>query len=303
VATQLCDAVGVPHILLDHAASRFKAEMTKNLKTNFCADEHAQMPALADYIAGRYRTVYDGIAGDVLSNGLFLDATRLALFEEGRFADLAENIFRSFPMGGGFNHETLVAKLLPPDQYRRFSREAAMSALTAELRRHADAPNPVGSFFFHNRTRREVSLSPLCLFGEAAQVFCPYLDHELYDLLVSLPARMFLSHSFHTETIRQTYPRYAHVPFDNEVIAPRAEAGAHFRRFGRELAWYALTHGRSPYVRYSYLLPRLFKCGLDGKYGETFFSWRFFGPHALYLLQLGAHADPGRRREQGQLDV
>ena len=160
VAAQLCGTLGIPHILLDQPPSRLQAELRNNIKTNFCADEHAQYLALADYVAGRYDCLYDGIGGDVLSNGLFSNATRLALFADGRFKDLAEDLFQAFPIAGGFSHETLLRELLPPHQYRRFNRESAIASLSEELSRHAHAPNPVASFFFRNRTRRRLLWLP-----------------------------------------------------------------------------------------------------------------------------------------------
>ena len=59
--------------------------------------------------------------------------------------------------------------------------------LRAELAKHADAPNPVASFFFWNRTRREVSLIPYGLLRTIPTVHSPFLDHDLYDLMTSLP--------------------------------------------------------------------------------------------------------------------
>ena len=130
---------------------------------------------------------------------------------------------------------------------------------------------------------------PLCMLGKAAQVFCPYLDDDLYDFLASLPADLFLSHTFHTETIRHAYPYSAGIPFDNEVN-PSPSVGisgnGYYRLFGRECLSYALTHGRSRYLRYSYVLPRLLKCALDERYGQTLFSYRCLGSQALYLLHL-----------------
>ncbi len=286
VAAQLCRALGIPHLLLDQPPSRLKAELRNTVKTNFCADEHAQYLALADYVAGRYDYLYDGIGGDVLSNGLFSNATRLACFADGRFKDLAEDLFQAFPIGSRFSHEALLRELLPPHQYRRFSRESAIASLSEELSRHAHAPNPVASFFFGNRTRREVALAPFSILGESVKVLCPYLDHAVHDHLMSLPGHMFLGRSFHTDTIRQTHPTFAQIPFDNEVKVPTPKADGYYRRFGREMAWYSLKNGPSQLVRFSYLLPRLFKAALSAEYGETLFSYRHFGPHALYLLQL-----------------
>jgi hypothetical protein len=254
--------------------------------TNFCTDEHSQMLVIVDYIKGKFSTVYDGIGGDVLSNGLFLDAERLALFDRRRFTELAENLFYSFPIPKWGKHEALLARLLSHKQYRRFGRDVAMSRLINEMVKYADAPNPVGSFMFWNRTRREIALATYCMLGQVANVLCPYLDYDLYDFLASLPASMFLDHKFHTDTIRQAYPRYADIPFEEEVKAPTVLTQGYFRRFGRELARYALAQRSSRLVRYSYLLPRLLRCILDENYGRTMFSYRWLGPYAVYLLQL-----------------
>ncbi len=290
-AAPLCESLNLPHVIIDQPRSRFKTELRKNIETNFCADENWQMPTLVDYLRGKFRSVYDGIAGDVLSNGLFLNETRLALFEKGAFSAFAEDLLHDFPMHSDLDHEEVLAKLLRPDQYRRFSRTLAVDAITEEVSKHADAPNPVGSFFFWNRTRREIALLPFRMLGRVAQVFCPYLDDDLYDFLASLPADLFLSHTFHTDTIRQAYPRYAQVPFDNEVSPSEEITDGYYRLFGRECLSYALAYGRSRYLRYSYILPRLLKCALDERYGETLFSYRCLGSHALYLLHLERFAE------------
>ena len=58
-------------------------------------------------------------------------------------------------------------------------------------------------------------------------VYAPYLDEELWQYLSGLPARMFLNHRFHIDTIARAYPDFADVPY--------AEPGA----------------SRFPYVRYA----------------------------------------------------
>ena len=84
VATEVARAAGVPHVVLPQGGDRFAAEIEKNRRTGFCADEHAWMLPLAAYLRGRVRYAYDGIGGDVLSAGLFLTPERVALAEAGR---------------------------------------------------------------------------------------------------------------------------------------------------------------------------------------------------------------------------
>jgi hypothetical protein len=156
---------------------------------------------LADHLRKEASIVYDGIGGDVLSAGLFLEPEPLTLFEEGRFEELSDYLF-STP-------EWPLRRLLTPQHYRSWSRSVATDHLLDELRKHASAPNPVGSFYFWNGTRREIALVPYAMYRGVDQVLSPYLDHELYDFLAALPARTLLDHSFHTDAIRRAYPRYA----------------------------------------------------------------------------------------------
>src|SRR5262249_32742319 len=285
-AAELSKALNLPHVIVPQPSSRFKSELRKNIKTNFCSDEHAQYLALADYVRGRFRILYDGIGGDVLSNGLFLDETRLRLFEEGDFLALAKSLLTAF-WAPGIDPETVLVKLLSRDRYQRLSRDMAIDSLVTELSQHAQAPNPVASFFFWNRTRREIALAPFRILGDSAQIFCPYLDYDLYDFLTSLPASLFLHHNFHGDTIRRAYPDYARIPFDNEVKSAKEVPGpGYYRRFGWELTLYALARRQSANVRYSYLLPRLLKCIMSTKYGETLFYYQTGCPPPVYLLQL-----------------
>lgn len=204
-ARQLAGRAGVPHAVVRQRECRFAAERRKNLLTNLCSDEHTAFLALAEYLRGRAGVIYDGLAGDVLSAGLFLEETRLASFERGDFEGLALELLGEI--------EVLLRRIVSAAWMRRLSHDRAVARLVTELAAHQDQPNPVGSFFFWNRTRREIALAPTCLFGRAATVYCPYLDPDVYDFLAGLPASLLLDHSFHTRAIARAYPDYADVPY------------------------------------------------------------------------------------------
>ena len=170
--------------------------------------EHAWMMRTADYL-GRIATgIYDGIGGDVLSAGHFLDRHRLNLFEAGRFEELAENIL--FPEG-------YLPRILRPSWYRRLARSLALEQIVLELPRHSAAANPIGSFFFWNRTRRGAGLSAFTQLRRHCQVPAPFLHGAVYSLLAALPVGMFLDHQFHTETINEHYPQFAHLPYEDKT--------------------------------------------------------------------------------------
>src|SRR5207244_9022442 len=118
----------------------------------------------------------------------------------------------------------------------RLHREVALDRMTQELKRHSDAPNPVTSFFFWNRTRRKIATHSYRILARVGEVFSPYLDHDVFDLLSGLPPEVFLDHTFHTEAIHRAYPRYAALPFAAKK-EPRMLSADHapLRVFGRDV--------------------------------------------------------------------
>jgi len=49
-AAQITKALGINHVILNQPESRFQVELRKNLKTDFCTDEHTHFMVLADYL-------------------------------------------------------------------------------------------------------------------------------------------------------------------------------------------------------------------------------------------------------------
>jgi asparagine synthetase B (glutamine-hydrolysing) len=273
VAAAVAAALGLRHLRVAAPRPSLELEQRKNRETHFCADEHAWILPLRDALPGRCRTLYDGIGGDVLSAGLYLDDAWLALFRAGRLADLARSLF------AWENPVPIVPRLLNAEAARQLGEERAIERLAAELRRHADAPNPCGSFFFWNRTRREVALAPFSLFG-AFRVFAPFLDHDVVDFLAGLPAALFLDHTFHDEALARAYPEWAHLPFAVKK-EPRC------RLADLALAWQMwrwLRRRRRTALNLPYLLPRLLRAGLDPGYNRR--SIAFLTTLPAYWAQL-----------------
>ncbi len=292
IAAAIAVELGLRHLRVAAPRPSPALEQRKNRETHFCADEHAWILPLRDTLQGRCDILYDGIGGDVLSAGLFLDPDSLSLFRAGRqcsphapredytppagataIADLARALFaREHPV-------PIVPRLLNAETARKLGDDRAVERLTAELRRHADAPNPCGSFFFWNRTRREIALSPFSIFG-AFRVFAPFLDHDVVDFLAGLPAELFLDHTFHDQAIAQAYPQWAHLPY-------AAKQEPRFRFADLALAWQTrrrLRRRRHTALNLPYLLPRLLRAGLDPRYNRR--SIGFLTTLPAYWAQL-----------------
>lgn len=277
VATEIARAVGVTHELIEETPSRVSAELRKNLLTHFCADEHAWFMALADRLSKQDVAIWDGIAGDVLSNGHRLDASQLALARAGSIEDLARLMLDDGAM-----------RMVPPAMAARWSRDRAIARVSEELRHHLDAPNPIGSYIFWNRTRREIALVPFGLWNAAGRVMTPYLDPSVFELLASLPAEMFLDKRFHPDAIRRAYPAHAYLRFDTEtgLRSVRAPNGTpadapYYRRLLREAGAYVAGLRRPRLMRRGWLVSRSAYWYVRGDFSDTQLV-----PFALYLAQL-----------------
>lgn len=226
VAARVAAALDVPHVLLDQG-DELATEAAKNLATSLCTDEHAWFAPVAAYLGRGFATVYDGIGGDVLSAGLFLTPDRLAQHAARRYEDLAE----AFVIP---RRARTLARILAPDLRKRLSRAHARGRVAAELARHEAAANPIGSFCFWNRTRREIALAPYALGPATATVYAPYLDHDLYDLLSALPAALLVDRTFHTAAIERAFPEHASLGYEGPN-ARRVDARAQDRHFAGAL--------------------------------------------------------------------
>jgi asparagine synthase (glutamine-hydrolysing) len=274
VASRLAKMVNLPHVVIDQNRSQYRTEWRSNAETDFCATSTSWMLPVADYLKGKVRHIYDGIGGDVLSAGLFLTARRLELYRARKLRELAGDLMQAEP------HPAMFA----PSVSKLLRREVAVERFIRELERHTEAPNPIGSFIFWNRTRRRIAMTSYRILSRAGEVLAPYVDHDLFDLLSALPAETFLDHSFHTAAIEEAYPQYAGIPYAapcKRAIDSTQHAAA--RRFALDLVLSSMRHGRSALVQRRFLLARLFRCMVDREYSVAI-NW--LGEVMLYLLQL-----------------
>ena len=226
VARMVASHLELPHVEAPRLA-RFEAERRKNLLTNFCADEHGWLVSTGDVLRERVGAFYDGIGGDV-----YLLQTRelLDLYEQDRLDTVAKLLLGD----DGASHPEFS---LPCTLSRHEIRELRTERVVTELRRYAGATNPISMFYFYNRTRREIALSPFGVLRTGGTAYCPYLDYALFDFLASLPPALTLDDRLRTETIARVYPRFGDVPYSTSWRA--GERSRELERF----AFDVLRHG------------------------------------------------------------
>lgn len=210
IARLLAGRLEIEHVELEKPYSFFKAELYDVKLTNYCGGGHGWVQPVASNFAGKFRTIYDGLAGSVLSGGFMLAEQKVILFRDGGLKELARIVL------GENKGEEALSKIFSGEFYKKIPLEAAVERLAVELEKHRDQPNPVLSFVFWNRTRRCVASIPFAIFHEVPVVHVPYLDHDLFDFLFSLDVSVVEQNRLHDEVIRRSYPEFADVPYENK---------------------------------------------------------------------------------------
>lgn len=209
-ARALTERAGVRHGLLGHPRGRLRDAARAIFLTQFCADEHAQMMPMHDFLAGTPGVAaLDGIGGDILTNP---DDSAADFLDRARRGDY-DGIARRLVAGHGSvisrpGHLGGAGAIHSPDL-----EEAAIARIAAAIRAFDAAPDPYQAFWFWNRTRREIAFVSTGILGPAARVGCPFLAPEFVDLGLSLPFAVTRDQRLHDDAIALAYPAFADIPY------------------------------------------------------------------------------------------
>jgi hypothetical protein len=273
---------------------RLKAELRKNFLLNFCSLEHAWYLPIGDYLHNREISVYDGAAGDYLTNAGYgrLTAKRHALYQAGRYHELASDLLLSEGYSEWYLRGVIHRNLL-----KCLDLEIALEHLASELKKYQDSPNPIVSFFLVNRVRRSLVLPSCRLLDSHATVFFPYLDHELHDFLLSLPVETFLEGAFHDEAIQQAYPRFADIPFALKILPTSAPSLRYSYGIAFDLILDIMLNLNTKSVYLPFLVPRICRYLMNPVYANLIPGFAIL---PTYMIQLErAKAEITSKRDNG----
>lgn len=244
IAGEVSASLGIPHRKLSVSSTR-GSHPSKGVLTHLCADEHEWFMPLFEFFKSAGVCTYNGVAGTWEPEG----GTRLTeraseLFDDRQVGRVPQLLFQNFR-----GDERRLRALLTKKQMQLMPLELAESRLRFELNQYIDRPNPLGTFWFENRERRELGLVASGILGGLPTVFVPYLDYGVVDFMQSLPTRFFLEGPFHHDALIRAFPEHAHIPFasiQTSMIEERSPAGR-LRLMARLLS-YALknNHRRIP---------------------------------------------------------
>jgi asparagine synthase (glutamine-hydrolysing) len=204
-ARRLALLLGGRHVVIEAADSILSWEQKKNEITHFCADEHGWIAPVFAYLAHRGPS-FDGIAGDVLSATLNNSPDRSELMRAGAYEQLARELLQEWSLSS--DALRVVRPLLDLPAVHADDVAGRLAKTLAQFSEH---PNPMSAFFFWNRTRRAIALSPFGL-GRTSPIYAPFLDHAVFDLLASLPPEFSFDGRLHDAALVQAYGELGSVP-------------------------------------------------------------------------------------------
>ena len=284
-AHQVAVAAGVQHLAFRAPDPQWPAENKTRVDTHFATTDHWWLQTLLGYLDFMRRsqplplTVYEGVAGDVLSTFIRKTPERERLYAEGKFEPLAEVML---------DDEGYLPRMLRPELYRRLSREAARVRLAEELARHANQAHPLASFIVYNRTRRVTGLPPSSLMGPLATVWCPYLDADVFDFLMSLPPSILVGQTiqeFHDTAIKKAYPKFADIPFASKNVSKKRLAPLYQMKLIRDMTADLMQH-KPNLIKPAFLYARLARATIDVGYWKEVYK---ISSLSNYLLQLSRY--------------
>lgn len=262
MAAKITEALNLDHLIINQSTNRFGEELNKNLLTSFCADEHAHMMPVAQWLKNASAKVsWDGIGGDIISCGIYNDDRMLKQFANEDYSGLCSWLLEE---------EGYLPTLLSPYALKRWSRQLAEQRLTLELKKYAHLSNPAAPYFFYNIVRRELALVPFTLHNQNTHVLAPFLSHKLFDLLIDLPYEYFEGRKFHSEAIDQYYPELPQLPYHSVHTGSIPETRRNIANYSKSFTHLLLNNNKNPSnFSSAKILPRLIKGTLNQQYGTA----------------------------------
>ena len=209
IASHLTERLGVDLISAKSRCSIFEKEDFKNVLNSCLSNENGWYFDVLPYLDG---PTFDGLGGDVLSNGLYFSAERNRLVKENKLRRLAACMLES---------QNSRLRYVKDELRMRWSSERAEEILVDELERHAVSPNPIKSFVFWNRTINEIGLIPATMILSRETPQLPFLDETLLRFLLSLPAGKFGGPGFHDSVISDSFPAFNDIPFSEKPMVQK----------------------------------------------------------------------------------
>ena len=204
-ASEVARRLRFPHVVVSqpsHAWQELTAETRVRLQYETWL--HAWLEQLCREMRERESGVIDGLAGDVLIKGLFVDTRVLGVEEHARMETLFSGV--AYRQRSDRVRRTVID---------RATEESRLSFFETAGRFEGHV-NQLALTVLATRTAHPIALSPLMMFSPELDVFLPFLDPTVVSLTLSIEPEHKTDGRLYRRVLHQASPSMADLPSTND---------------------------------------------------------------------------------------
>lgn len=179
--------------------------LKKNYLLDGMAQEHLWALPLADHFK-KTKVVFDGLAGDLLLKGLFLDNYNLSF--------LNNNKKLSLIIADQYGYSLFFIKKFFKKEVRK-NLNFSKKSLFDQIKLSVNSDNKISVFFAKNRTRNALCLSSGNIFMMLEKRF-PFLDNDLVNFALSIPPDIKINKHLYFEILKGSFPELRDISTTND---------------------------------------------------------------------------------------
>ncbi len=247
-------------------------EPLKNDLLDYQCKEHAWLLPLMETLPPDTKINFDGLGFDFMCDTCMHDEAHVKfrnMLEHKQYDDFIKAWYYSptgyhylfWPATDGKSDFPFLSKKLRD----KFSYEAFAEKIKVQLRKVENTDAPYVFFHLITRARRCVGTSVFGMIVNWVESFCPYLDNDFFECLMTLPLSARLNRTLRTKILRQGYP-YLFTPNSclvgsniNKFINQHNEFYTLRVRYLSKITAKLMLNLRSEIFDPVYLMPRLAK--------------------------------------------
>ena len=210
IARLIADRMNIPFRLISPTRLGWvDIEKHRHELCGFEAIEHSWLIPLWQDLSRNGSGWFDGLGcGAVIRNSVN-DEFALDLLRSKRDSDWARLFFTRTAAPS----EDWIDRITQCSPVPIASHGEVVDFMQEELDHHRDRPNPITSFTFHNWGRRSIALNPFGICRRTTSIGVPFMDRDLVEWSLSIPAEWCFDHDIQTRACHRLYPGFADVPF------------------------------------------------------------------------------------------
>lgn len=208
IAKQVAKKLKVKNIFIKHPINFFeKYFIKKTFISDGLAQEHIWAMPMSDYFddSKEIKTNFDGLAGDLLLKGLFLDEVNIKYLNN-------KNKLKSVLFDQIAYDVSWTKKFFTKNISNKLSR--GKESFDYEINNLPNSKNILTMFFAKNRTRNCLSLIANNIFWNLSKRF-PFLENDLVNFSLSIPPEVKLHSHIYEKILNKCFPDLMKIPTTN----------------------------------------------------------------------------------------